>query len=414
MACRAKLQTLVGDLQGGVECTKSTLISSPPQKPPFQSSLHHPYNMAELLAVAASGISVVSFAIQIAESIQKLKYFYSLVQSAPTDILLLIDEIETLSLILEDIDRSVQNSVFLDPHTKGVVMRSYTLCQKSGVSLKTLVQELEQGLKAGKKKGALKVALKNDKIEEFRKRLESAKMTMSLANQLYDRAMQQQRWDSQERGIDHLTAQFGLMLSMQATLEKTEPGNAAPGSVITKSEVADERVQITTSCLTQQSKLGRSKLKNQTHTTRMSGMLEIRRADRGNSTETSISLRLPSWLYARRYDIFFRRACQGWDQSFRSYRVIPYESLVFEYSMAGDVAGLQRLFSTGQSSPFQVDPDGRTPLHVKPPPLCMETGLSGIACSNVLQTTSLPLSTRSGCRCKCSQFQFCKPVFQVR
>jgi hypothetical protein len=83
------------------------------------------------------------------------------------------------------------------------------------------------------------------------------------------------------------------------------------------------------------------------------------------NTSTLISLGFPSWLHARRYDIILKKACQGWDSYFRTYRTVDLNAAVFHYSMDGDVAGLQRLFERGEASPNDIDPEGRTPLHVR-------------------------------------------------
>jgi hypothetical protein len=160
--------------------------------------------MAEALGIVSSAFAVVSLAVQVAESIEKLKTFCSLIQGAPDDIRLAVDELETLSMVLEDVDRNVQQQVFLDPRVKTVVLRSYRLCKNSSDGLRTLVDSLQAGLAAGKKRGILKIALKKDMIEDFRKRLESAKATMLLANQVYYQATQDQRWESLERDMYEL------------------------------------------------------------------------------------------------------------------------------------------------------------------------------------------------------------------
>lgn len=156
--------------------------------------------MAELLATVASGMSVVSLAIQVAESIKKLKDFYDLMKDAPGEIRRIIEEVETLSLILEDVDRDMQQQLFLDPRTKATMMRSYRLCRSSSSeALGALVAELEEHFIWGKKRGSFKVAMKQDKIEAIQRKLESAKATMLLANQCYDRVVQEQNWESHER-----------------------------------------------------------------------------------------------------------------------------------------------------------------------------------------------------------------------
>jgi len=170
--------------------------------------------MAELLGVVASGMSVVSLGIQIAESIQKLRAFYALVQAAPADILLPLDELETLSLILEDIDQSFQDEAFLNARAKLIIMKSYRLCRNSGQALTALAKDLEQGIQSGKRKGAFKIALKKDKLEDLRKRLESTKSTLQLANQCYYQSIQSQNWMSQERNLDQIRTSVSRISGM--------------------------------------------------------------------------------------------------------------------------------------------------------------------------------------------------------
>lgn len=138
-------------------------------------------------------MSVVSLAIQVANSIKKLKTFCTLISDAPAEICLVLDEVEILSLILEDIDCSVQEYVLPNPWTKLAVVKSYRLCQSSSEALKSLGEHLEAELSRGKKKGRFKIALKNDEIEIFKKRIEGAKSTMLLANQCFERAVTTQR-----------------------------------------------------------------------------------------------------------------------------------------------------------------------------------------------------------------------------
>lgn len=65
--------------------------------------------MAEVFSVIAGGLSVVSLAIQLSESIQKLRDFYESVKEFSNDIRLGLDEIGILSLVLQDIEQSIQD-----------------------------------------------------------------------------------------------------------------------------------------------------------------------------------------------------------------------------------------------------------------------------------------------------------------
>jgi len=322
--------------------------------------------MAELLGVVASGMSVVSLGIQIAESIQKLRAFYALVQAAPADILLLLDELETLSLILEDIDQSFQDEVFPNARAKLIVMKSYRLCRNSGHALTALAKDLERGIQSGKSKGGFRMALKKDKIEDLRKRLESAKSTLQLANQCYYQSMQSQNWMSQEQNLDQIRTSVsqisGMMIEFSSGKEKTMMARDGDPNVEAESVMrrnVDDEQQYTP----KRSRLVTSRLTNRTGM-KLSGSFGLMIAIHGHSTMTSLSISLPPWLYARRCHLCLVKARQGWDYSFRSYRMVPYDADVFQHCMAGNVAALQQLFRSGASSPFEVDPDGRTPLHV--------------------------------------------------
>jgi hypothetical protein len=141
--------------------------------------------MAEMLAVVASGMGVVSLAFQVADSIQRLKDFCALMKDVPEEIRLAIEEVELLSLILEDIDRDVQQELLVSPAIKFAVMKSLRLCRAGENALRSLAKDMEDSIARSKKRGAFKAAMKKDKMELFRKKLENAKSTFLLAHHCY-------------------------------------------------------------------------------------------------------------------------------------------------------------------------------------------------------------------------------------
>jgi hypothetical protein len=58
------------------------------------------YNMAEVIGIVASGISIAQIAGQVASSIVKIKNFWDQVKAAPDDINHLLREVDSFSLIL--------------------------------------------------------------------------------------------------------------------------------------------------------------------------------------------------------------------------------------------------------------------------------------------------------------------------
>jgi hypothetical protein len=140
--------------------------------------------MAEVLGVVASGISIASIAIQIGDSAFKLKEFWDTVKEAPEEIKYLIDEIETLSLILSDIGNSEQQGD-LTLVGRESAKKSLEFCQKGSAILEGVVKELDEKIAKGKRIGGIKAALKKNVTERLRDRLRSAQFMLMLSNQTY-------------------------------------------------------------------------------------------------------------------------------------------------------------------------------------------------------------------------------------
>lgn len=141
--------------------------------------------MAEMLGVVASGISVMSLAFQVADSIKKLKDFCDFVKDAPEEIRLTLDEMEAMTLVLEDIDESVQVQNNLPLSTKNAVAKSICLCRTCAATLQSLVMELRNGLAKQKRRTSFKVALTRENLMNIKARIECSKSTLLLANQYY-------------------------------------------------------------------------------------------------------------------------------------------------------------------------------------------------------------------------------------
>jgi hypothetical protein len=337
--------------------------------------------MGEVFTAVASGFAVVSLAIQVAENIKRLKSFCGLIKDATEEVLLAVDELETLSLVLEDIDQSMQEQLFLDPRVKAVVLRSYRLCRSSGEALASLVSELEEDIVKGKKRASLKAAWKKEKIDVFRRRIESAKSAMFLANQIYYQAIQKQNWESYERKMSDVLAATSNIPSLAKTIDCERQRGAFRNLPITISlsdgekqregTEGDDGVDVRIERLVDEKNpnFGYWRRRNwgaigKQQAAKLLGLVDMVMSEERCTSKTSLFLVLPTWIYARKFELHLMKSRQGWDQSLRSYRVVSYNAQVFHYSMAGDVEGLQRLFASGEASPFEIDPDGRTPLHV--------------------------------------------------
>lgn len=140
--------------------------------------------MAEVLGIVASGISVASIVIQIGDSIVKLKEFWSAIKRAPEEVKYIIEEIETLSLILTDIGNNESQSD-LTRIGREAGRKCVELCQKGSKILEELVRELDEKMGKSKRVGGFRAALKRGMIDRLRDRLRSAQFMLMLSNQTY-------------------------------------------------------------------------------------------------------------------------------------------------------------------------------------------------------------------------------------
>ena len=96
--------------------------------------------MAELVGIVASGISIAGLVVQIALSVTKLKLYWDDLEEAPEDIRSLVEEIESLYLLLYDIEedqrRNPISNKILDTTSTS---RCLELCKRGADCLKKLV-----------------------------------------------------------------------------------------------------------------------------------------------------------------------------------------------------------------------------------------------------------------------------------
>jgi hypothetical protein len=133
--------------------------------------------MAEL-GIVASGMGIASLAIQVGDCIVRLKGFWDAIKDAPEEIKHLIEEIETLSLVLSEIETGLD---FGQESTA----RCLLFCQKAAKILSDVVTDFEAEIKKRRRIGCVKAVLRRDAIEKLRERLMTAQSMLMLSNQVY-------------------------------------------------------------------------------------------------------------------------------------------------------------------------------------------------------------------------------------
>ncbi|KAH1275116.1 hypothetical protein KXW28_002216 [Aspergillus fumigatus] len=75
------------------------------------------------------------------------------------------------------------------------------------------------------------------------------------------------------------------------------------------------------------------------------------------------TLRPLGWWSSRIIELQAIRQASHWTFNLRPWQVVSPDSLLFAFCREGDLRNIQRLFSKGLASPFDITPDGDTALH---------------------------------------------------
>ena len=143
--------------------------------------------MAEVLGVVAGGISIVSFAIQIASSVQQILDFWASMKGAPQNVQNLLEELDLLAEILSMVNGNIgiiDNDETSPRHI--ATLKAARYCQSAAKCIDAVVKDLSDGfaMPRGRRHWtAVKAVLKDKKMSECFRRLERAKTMLSLAQQ---------------------------------------------------------------------------------------------------------------------------------------------------------------------------------------------------------------------------------------
>ena len=152
--------------------------------------------MAEVVGIVASGINIVQLTGQVAQSIVRLKDYWSQLKDAPGEISSLLRDLEFLNLLLSDFEQEHIQSRLPDIVFDNEIFRqSLTICKEGAQELSELVDLLNHRssttIKFGKQRCAFNVVRNRDQIKRYKSRLKRAISLLSLSHQSYTRQASQ-------------------------------------------------------------------------------------------------------------------------------------------------------------------------------------------------------------------------------
>jgi len=137
--------------------------------------------MAEIFGAVASGAGLLSLAIQLLESSQKLKGFYDATKDAPQAVADLGFELETMSLSLRQLECHRRGDILGDE----LLGRCLLICNKMVGKIEIAVSKMERQLQKSRNMGRLYAAFKEPDTRKLLEELEQAKSSMLFAYMSY-------------------------------------------------------------------------------------------------------------------------------------------------------------------------------------------------------------------------------------
>ncbi|KAF7877075.1 uncharacterized protein EAF02_008295 [Botrytis sinoallii] len=172
----------------------------------------------EVLAGVSSVLSVLGFAIQLADGIKKACALWESLQEAPHEVQMICKDLRAISNVLDDI--KLEENQFM--HHSNSISEALGLCSEVLESLNHLSQKIvfpnTDTTLLIKRWRAMKGVIKIEKLQGLQSRLNSAKLTLVLARQNSSQLLSMQTYKSQQQLMSMLD---GIKLDLQELASKT-------------------------------------------------------------------------------------------------------------------------------------------------------------------------------------------------
>ncbi|KAF7859741.1 hypothetical protein EAF04_008820 [Stromatinia cepivora] len=285
------------------------------------------------LGVVGSAIGIASFAIQLGDGIFKLKSFWDSVKDAPEEIFHILDELDTMQVVVAEIEEGLGGNT-----ASPAAVKSLQLCKKGMRILNDVMNEMEREMQSKRKWACVKVVLKREFLEKMEKRLERANMLLMMSHHSCIASLSKSRHDEQ---VKLAMLQFTQIVDVRTILQT----------------VNSAKTTSTIQCQTS--------INNTSNASTTKDATSISSATNALSKHRKIlnaKLRLP--FFSGVWELCgYRQSTSGWAFTLRTYNVVSEDAPIIKLVEGGDIVGMQQLFETRQASPFDVDPFGRTLLH---------------------------------------------------
>ena len=283
--------------------------------------------MAEPLSVVASGMGVAAFALQLAQSVTKIKKFCADVKNAPGELQEILDQIENISTIMARLGREETHSPSSSMN-EDILQGSLQICQKAVDRISALASDLQDEMKSRRLRTSVRTVLKQDTIEKMLAKLDRSKTDLHIAYSMYTDARRMKELENLRRCIGEMRDGQIQMMDYTRTVSMHHP------------EAEDKNMPNP----------------KRRHSTRRKAM----------ECSQTLHIQLPRWLCQYAWDVAFVRASGCWTVSLRSFRVLGNDRAIWDVFYEDDVDGIRDLLDRRQLSIHDQTGAGRTLASVGP------------------------------------------------
>lgn len=133
--------------------------------------------MAEIFGAVVSGIGLLQLSAELLDGAMRLKRLYQRTKDAPSLMTDLSFELETISLLLQDIERRRQQ----DSHDTLLMERAVSRCAEKTSLIQAQIGEFEEGFRKCSQLGRAFVAFKHKELRSMHEDLERWKSSILVA-----------------------------------------------------------------------------------------------------------------------------------------------------------------------------------------------------------------------------------------
>ncbi|KAH6718274.1 hypothetical protein BKA61DRAFT_300195 [Leptodontidium sp. MPI-SDFR-AT-0119] len=344
----------------------------------------------EPLSAASSVFAVVSVAIELAKGIHKLVLFCKAVQDAPSGLVQLSEDLESLGELLEQV--CLLDESCGDRFVEIAVKKCRVCVGRLEEKIRGPSKELESESRGRRFRGRVKVVLREAEIRDLRGEIERAKSQLQIAqinslirlSQSYHQSQKQFLLEFQENIGRSTQEGFSSVLLEQDRLSSTmqlltnEGPEAKDGVSLQINVETRSRSSSSTSFTVQRT------IKHETTSIRDTDLfrhfLTVQKRTRSRKTTAIFPsgsrsteeehfdyVFYPAPFLQRlglAYGFWMQTRSSSWQFSLQPFNTVKESSPIFEFCRNGNVDAVQTLIELGEASVRDRDPWGRTPLWV--------------------------------------------------